>query len=132
MSAGFRCSKRISRETMATYAPIVYRDRITIHADARADGATQPAYTDELCRETFAEVQQVAGGQVIRGKTVEAITSHVVSMRYIPQIAITAECQVTVLTGMYRDQVLFVHRVHYEDLHGRPVRMQLHCKTRKK
>jgi hypothetical protein len=117
---------------MATYAPIVYRDRITVHADARADGATQPAYTDELCRETFAEVQQVAGGQVVRGKTVEAITAFVVSLRNIPSIPIGADCQVTVTSGPYKDQVLFVHRVYYENMHGRPVRQQLHCKTRKK
>ncbi len=117
---------------MVAPAPIVYRDRITVHRDARADGATQPAYTAAILENTFAEVRQVAGGEVIRGYTVEAITSFVISLRHIPQVTIGADCQVTVLTGPYKNQVLFVHRVYYENLHNRPVRQQLHCKTRSK
>lgn len=117
---------------MVAHAPISYRDRVTIHADAKQEGATQPAYTDELCRSVCAEIREVAGGEVIRGKTVEAITSHVVSMRHIPQISIAADCQVTVLSGMFKGQILYVHRVHYETVHNRPVRMQLHCRTRRK
>ncbi len=118
-------------ETMVAPAPICYRDRIDIHANAAVAGSTQPSYTDELCAQVPAEVLQVAGGEVIRGKTVEAITSHVVSMRNIPSISITAECRVTVNTGIYKGQLLYVHRVHFENMHGRPVRLQLHCKTRK-
>lgn len=117
---------------MVAPAPIVYRDRITVHRDAKADGATQPAYTDEILTLVPAEILQVSGGEVIRGKTVEAITAFVVSLRNIPTIPIGADCQVTVTSGPYKDQVLFVHRVYYENMHGRPVRQQLHCKTRKK
>lgn len=117
---------------MVAHAPICYRNLVAIHADAKQPGATQPAYTHELCRSVSAEVREVAAGEIVRGKTVEAITSHVVSMRYIPQISIAADCQVTVLSGVYKNQVLYVHRVHFEDAHGRPVRLQLHCKTRRK
>ncbi len=117
---------------MVAPAPIVYRDRITVHRAVYADGATQPAYTDEILTSVSAEVRQVGGGEVIRGHTVEAITSFVVSLRQIPQVAISADCQVTILSGRYRGQVMWVHRVFYEDMHGRPVRQQLHCKTRQK
>lgn len=117
---------------MVAPAPIVYRDRITVHRDARADGATQPDYSDEILTAIVAEVRQVSGGEIIRGKTVEAITSFVVSCRYIPSILIDADCQVTVLSGPHKDQVLWVHRVFYENMHNRPVRQQLHCKTRRK
>lgn len=117
---------------MVASAPICYRDRITIHADAKAEGATQPSYTDELCRSVSAEIRDVAGGEVIRGFTVEAITSHVVSMRHIPKISIAADCQVTIETGEFKGQILYVHRVHFERIHNRPVGIQLHCKTRRK
>ena len=117
---------------MVAPAPIVYRDRITVHRDAIAAGATQPAYTDEILSMVFAEVRDVSGGEVIRGHTVEAITSFVVSMRFIPSVPITADCQVTVETGVHKGQVMWVHAVKHENMHGRPVRQQLHCKTRKK
>ena len=117
---------------MVAAAPIVYRDRITVHRDARADGASQPAYTDEILSMAFAEVRDVSGGEVIRGHTVEAITSFVVSMRFIPTVRISADCQVTIETGLHKGQVMWVHAVKHENMHGRPVRQQLHCKTRSK
>jgi hypothetical protein len=117
---------------MVAPAPIVYRDRITVHRDARAAGSAQPAYTDEILTLVPAEILQVSGGEIIRGKTVEAITAFVVSLRNIPSVPIGADCQVTVTSGTYKDHVLWVHRVHYENMHGRPVRQQLHCKTRNK
>lgn len=117
---------------MVDRAPIVYRDRITVHRDARAAGATQPDYSDEILTNVSAEVRQVSGGQVIRGHTVEAVTAFVVSLRQIPPVVVSADCQVTILSGRYTGQVLWVHRVFYEDSHGRPVRQQLHCKTRAK
>lgn len=109
---------------------IVYRDRITVYGDAAPEGATQPAYTDELARGIPAEILQVSGGEVIRGKQVEAMVSHVIGFRFFPCHGITAKARVTVTSGMYKDQVLYVHRVHFETQHGRPYRMQLHCKTK--
>lgn len=115
---------------MVAPAPICYRDRIAIHADARATGATNPDYSDEVAASLPAEVQQVAGGQTIRGRTVESITSHVVSMRSIPTISISTHCRITVLSGPYSGQYLYIHRVYSENLHGRPVSLQLHCKAK--
>ena len=117
---------------MADTAPIVYRDRISIHADDRADGATQPAYTLELARSLFAEVQQATVGKVIRGYAVEAITAFVVSLRVIPNLAVAADCQVTVNTGPFKGQVMWVNSVLVENKHGRPYRWQLHCRSRRK
>lgn len=108
---------------------ICYRDRVTVHTDAAAEGATNPSYSEELCRAVPAEVRQVSGGEVIRGKQVEAITQFVVSFRNIPTVAFSAKDRVTVLSGPFKNQYLFVHRVHFENMHGRPVRVQLHCKA---
>lgn len=109
---------------------IVYRDRVSIYADAAPEGATQPDYSEELARGLFAEVLQVSGGQVIRGKQVEAVVSHVVAFRYFPNSGLNAKCMVRVESGIYKGQELFVYRDHYETMHGRPHRVQLHCKTR--
>jgi len=109
---------------------IAYRQRVAIHADAAVEGSSQPDYTHELVQSAPAEVRQVSGGEIVRGKTVEQITSHVVSLRYIPGLSLTGKIRVTVLSGTYKDQLLYVHRVHVEDMAGRPRRYQLHCKTR--
>ena len=117
---------------MVAPAPIAYSNRVTVHRAVYADGATNPTYSEEILTSVPAEVRQVSGGEIIRGKTVEAITSFVVSMRWIPPVTIEADCQVTVNSGPYAGQVLWVNRVLYEDQSGRPIRQQLHCRTRKK
>lgn len=115
---------------MVSNAPIAYRDRVAIYANAAPAGSTQPAYTTLLESSVPAEVLQVSGGEVIRGKQVEAITTHVVSMRRNPSITIDAQCRLTVLSGPYAGKQLPIHRVHYENMHGRPMRLQIHCKTK--
>jgi hypothetical protein len=110
------------------HAPIVYRDLVTVRADAAPGGASQPSYTQVLAENLPAEVLQVSGGEVVRGKQVEAVTAFVVGCRYNPNLTLTARCQVSILSGVYAGQVVFVHRVHVENLHSRPARIQLHCK----
>lgn len=97
-------------------------------ADQAAGGASQPDYSLEVSASLPAEVIQTSGGELVRGKQVEAITAFVVCIRFNAQLMFTAKCQITVLSGVYKDQVLYVHRVLYEDYHGRPTRIQLHCK----
>jgi hypothetical protein len=109
-------------------APIVFRDRVQIMADEASGGASQPAYTAEVASSLPAEVIQTSGGEIVRGKQVEAITVMVVCLRFNPSLMFTAKCQVTILSGVYKDQVVYVHRVLYENEHGRPARVQLHCK----
>ncbi len=109
---------------------IAYRQRVAIYADAAVEGSSQPDYSDLIAESIPSEVLQVSGGEIVRGKTVEQITSHVVSFRHIPGLPVNGKCKVTVLSGPYKDQDLFVHRVHIEDMSGRPRRFQLHCKTR--
>lgn len=118
----------LPNQRKSQHATIAFRDRVRILADAAAGGASQPAYTDELAASLPAEVIQTSGGELVRGKQVEAITVFVVCLRWNPNLMFTAKCQVTILSGVYKDQVLYVHRVMYEDRHGRPVRIQLHCK----
>jgi hypothetical protein len=64
----------------------------------------------------------------VRGKQVEAITAFVICLRFNPSLMFTAKCQVTILSGLYKNQVVFAHRVLYENEFGRPARVQLHCK----
>jgi hypothetical protein len=116
------------KQSQSPNATIAFRDRVRIMADEASGGASQPAYTDELAASLPAEVVQTSGGEYVRGKQVEAVTAFVVCLRFDPQMMFTAKCQVTILSGVYRNQVLYVHRVLYEDRHGRPVRIQLHCK----
>jgi hypothetical protein len=114
-----------STERMET---IAYRDRVQIMADAAVGGSSQPAYTLSVASSLPAEVIQTSGGEIVRGKQVEAITVFVICLRYNPRLMFTAKCQVTILSGVYQDQVVYVHRVLYENKHGRPARVQLHCK----
>lgn len=114
---------------MVAREPVAYRDRVAIYANAAAAGVSQPAYTLVLESSVPAEVLQVSGGEVIRGKTVESVCTHVVSMRRNPSNAIDAECRLNILSGPYKDAILYVHRVHFQNMHGRPVRVQIHCKS---
>ena len=111
-------------------ATIAKRDRITIHADAAVGGSSNPIYTSLLATAVPAEVLQVSGGEMIRGKQVEANTQYVISIDYFPSITVDAECQITVLTGVYTNMVVYVHRVHFETERARPVNLQLHCRAR--
>lgn len=97
-------------------------------ADEAAGGSSQPSYTGEVAPSLPAEVIQTSGGEFVRGKQVEAVTVFVVCIRFNPSLMFTAKCQVTILSGVYQGQVLFVHRVLYENEYGRPARIQLHCK----
>lgn len=118
----------LPKQSTARMAPLAYRDRVSIMADAAAGGASQPSYTFEVVPSLPAEVIQTSGGEVVRGKQVEAITAFVICLRYNPSLMFTVKCQVTILSGVYKDQVVYVHRVLYGNEHGRPVRVQLHCK----
>lgn len=109
---------------------IAMRDLVSVFANAAAVGASNPEYTREIAKEIPAEILQVSGGESVRGKSVEAITAFVVSIRELPGVQITAECKVDVLSGPYKGQSIFIHRVHFENWHGRPVRVQLHCKAK--
>ena len=109
-------------------APIAYRDRVQIMADQASGGASQPAYTSEVAASLPAEVIQTSGGEIVRGKQVEAITAFVICLRFNPALMFTAKCEVTIMSGVYKNQVVFVHRVLYENEFGRPARVQLHCK----
>jgi len=111
-------------------ATIAMRDRVKIMADAASGGASQPSYTRSIASSIAAEVLQTSGGEVIRGKQVEAITAFVICLRWNAGLMFTAKCQVTVLSGVYEDSVCYVHRVLYESEHGRPSRVQLHCKLK--
>lgn len=116
------------KQDVSRKATIVFRDRVRIFADAAAGGSSQPSYTEELADSLPAEIVQVSGGEFVRGKQTEAITAFVIGLRFNPSLMFTAKCQVTILSGVYKDQVVYVHRVLYEDAHGRPSRVQLHCR----
>lgn len=119
----------LPKQGTARMAPIAYRDRVKIMADEAAGGASQPSYTSEVAPSLPAEVIQTAGGEIVRGKQVEAITVFVICLRFNPSLMFTAKCEVTILSGLYQNQVVYVHRVLYENEHGRPARVQLHCKA---
>lgn len=118
----------LPKQGTARMAPVVYRDLVRIMADEAAGGASQPSYTSEVAPSLPAEVIQTSGGEFVRGKQVEAITVFVICLRFNPSLMFTAKCQVTILSGLYKNQVVFVHRVLYENEFGRPARIQLHCK----
>ncbi len=115
-------------QSKSQHATIAFRDRVSIMADEASGGSSQPSYTSEVAASLPAEVIQTSGGEFVRGKQVEAITAFVICLRWNPSLMFTAKCQVTILSGVYQGQVLYVHRVMYEDKHGRPSRVQLHCK----
>lgn len=111
-------------------ATVSRRDVVAIRADAAPGGASNPQYTQELGSQIMAEILQVSGGEVVRGKQVEANTSFVVSIRWISGLAVDAKCEVEVLSGVYAGQKLYTRRVHFETERSRPKGIQLHCSTR--
>lgn len=109
-------------------APIVYRDLVTILADTAPGGSGNPLYTTTIARDVPSEVRQVSGGEFVRGHQVDQVTVFVVGMRDNPLISPTSRLKIEVTSGQYKGQVLFTHRVLSENDHGRPARLQLHCK----
>jgi hypothetical protein len=118
----------LPKQSTSRRATIAFRDRVSIMADEASGGSSQPSYTSEVAPSLPAEVIQTSGGEYVRGKQVEAITVFVVCLRFNPSLMFTAKCQVTILSGVYQGQVIYVHRVLYENEHGRPAGIQLHCK----
>jgi hypothetical protein len=116
------------KQASESRAPIVYRDLITIWADAAPGGSGNPLYTTSIGRDVSAEVMQVSGGETVRGHQVDQVTAFVVGMRDNPLINPTSRLKVEVTSGQYKGQVLYTHRVLRENAHGRPARLQLHCK----
>lgn len=110
-------------------ATIAKRDIVTIYADAAPGGAANPQYTQLLGRDIPAEILQVSGGEIVRGKQVEADTGFVVSIDWIEGITINARCSVLVGSGFYAGQTLYTQRVHAETARSRPTNLQLHCGT---
>jgi len=111
-------------------ATIARRDRVTIHVDAASGGSSNPSYTHLLAASVPAEVLQVSGGEQVRGKQVEATTTYVVSIDYLPGITLDQRCQITIISGVYNGTVIYTHRVHFETDRSRPKNMQLHCRSR--
>jgi hypothetical protein len=117
------------KQETASRATIARRERVTIHRDAAAGGASQPSYTQLLGASVPAEILQVAGGEVVRGRQVESHTRYVVSIGYLPGMSLDARCKIAVLSGVYTGLDIYTHRVHYETSRGRPVAIQLHGKS---
>ena len=114
------------QETSATIrSTVCYRDVITIRRDNAPGGATQPDYSNVLHTNLLCEVLQVSGGEIIRGKQVEARTSFVVTCDFRSDV--DQRCEVQIHTGPYSGRRLYVGRSHVETSRSRPVRMQLHC-----
>lgn len=116
------------KQEIARRATVARRDRVTIYRDAAAGGSSQPSYTQLVAENVPAEVLQVSGGEMVRGRQVEAHTTFVLSLPHLPQLSLSAECRVNVGTGQYRGVVIHVHRVHLETDRSRPVAVQLHGK----
>jgi hypothetical protein len=111
-------------------ATVAKRDIVTIYQDAAPGGASNPEYTQLLGENIPAEVLQVAGGESVRGKQVEAGTSYVVSINWVNGLNLNAKCSVVVGSGFYAGQVLYTRRIHVETDRSRPKAFQLHCGTR--
>lgn len=111
-------------------ATVSKRDIVTIYQDAAPGGATNPEYSQLLGEDIPAEVLQVAGGEMVRGKQVESGTSFVVSVAWIDGLSLSAKCSVVVGSGFYAGQTLYTRRIHTETNRSRPAAFQLHCGTR--
>ena len=58
------------------------RYRVTIERENSADGAEVPTYATFLA-DVPCDIVQVSGGEIYRGRQIEANASHMISMRYI-------------------------------------------------
>jgi hypothetical protein len=117
------------QESGTVRGTVCYRDVVAIREDSAPGGATQPRYDRLLYGELLAEVLQVAGGEFVRGRQVEARTSFVVSVDVMP--GISERCEVEILSGPYSGRKVYVSRVHHETARSRPVNLQLHCGDRR-
>lgn len=114
----------------STLATVAKRDVVAIRKDAAPGGAANPQYTLVLGSQVMAEVLQVSGGEMVRGKQVEANTHFVVSINWIDGLAVDAKCEVEILSGIYAGQKVYTKRVHFETDRNRPKAIQLHCSAR--
>ncbi len=113
------------QESGTVRGTVAMRDVVCIREDSAPDGASQPKYDRVIYPELLAEVLQVSGGEIVRGKQVEAKTSFVVSVDQMP--GIDNRCEVEILTGPYEGRKIYVGRVHAETARSRPIGYQLHC-----
>jgi hypothetical protein len=117
------------QESGTVRGTVSYRDAVAIREDSAPGGASQPKYDRLLYCDLLAEVLQVWGGEIVRGKQVEARTNFVVSIDIMP--GINERCEVEILTGPYAGRKVYVGRVHHETARSRPVNLQLHCSDRR-
>ena len=110
---------------------VCYRDLVTIRRDISPGGSGQPEYNEIVATNLPCEILQVAGGEVVRGRQVEARTSFVVSCPTIDGLTslVDARCEIEILTGPYTGQTIYLGRVHHEQARSRPLALQLHCGT---
>lgn len=112
----------------AVRGTVCYRDLCTIRRDNSQGGSGQPDYAEIVAENLLCEILQVSGGEVVRGRQVEAKTAFVICCPYIPNLAaINPKCEVELLSGPYAGQKVYVGRVYYENARSRPVATQLHC-----
>jgi hypothetical protein len=111
-------------------ATVARRDRVTVRRESTPGGASNPIYSQLIAELVPAEVLQVSGGEVIRGKQVEGNTTFVISVGWLPEIKLDARCEITIESGVYRGSKIYTHRVHYETDRSRPVGVQLHGRAR--
>ena len=108
-------------------ATVCKRDAVTIRRDNAAGGASNPVYDRLLAANVMAEIIQVSGGEMVRGRQVEANTQFVVTVDYVADLLPTARCEIEILSGIYVGQFVYTKRIEYETGRARPMNIQLHC-----
>ena len=110
-------------------APVSFREIVDVYTDAAKGGQSNPVYTDKLAANVHAEIIQVSGGEVVRGRQVEGVVSFVVTTRYLPTLDINSKTMIHICSGPHKETSVYAHRVFIEAQRGRPRMLQIHCKS---
>lgn len=104
-----------------------YRDLIRISKNAAATNDPDPDYTGTLrYRSVPCKVLPVSGAESIRGRQLLAETTHVVMLRYLPNIL--PSDRISIIGGLFNGRTLGIVAIREADSDGEQQSLELQCK----
>ncbi len=103
----------------------MFRDRIKIYKDVADEGEITPDWEALGCLP--ANINNVSGGETLRGKQILSEVNYVVEIRHIS--CIDSEMRIEVLTGPHKGKILNINVINTIERRKplRPFLMQLQC-----
>ena len=105
---------------------MAFRDVVNLRGDSSTKDKANPGYGGEpFAIGISADIEAVGGGEVIRGRQIEANIKYIVQLRH--RTDVTHKTRVEVTGGQYAGSILNVARITPRRERGRPPLIELDC-----